>query len=159
VQEPLENPLPGAAGVGDEIITDSTLFARVNDVFVPQLPLVLPVAADPAEIPLPWRTFAPAGPPIGDSFGVCTFVLSEIDLDAGVDDRRASCELTFSLDGRGDITAGGILDVSALEGGQPTTLAITGGTDRFRRARGTVTLQQPSVPAFDRFVVTVDYRL
>jgi hypothetical protein len=55
--------------------------------------------------------------------------------------------------------AAGTLDVTALEKADPAQLAIVGGTDLFKRARGTVTLEQPSVPASDRFPVTVDHRL
>lgn len=165
-QEELTNPVPNAAGVGDELIIDSTLYRNVNTIQVPTLPPFLPIAAVRDEIPVPWESFVPAGPPIGEALGVCTFVTVDIELPPGppntaplpVDEREASCDLTFQLP-QGDIVAGGILDVTALEAGEPAKLAIVGGTDLFKRARGTVTLQQPSEPAFDRFKVTVDYRL
>jgi hypothetical protein len=144
VVTPLPNPpVPGAAGVGDDLLIDSTLYRDATFV-------------NPPEAPFP--TFQPVGDPIGDVIGDCTFVRVELTADRSVDDRLASCEITFRLP-QGDLVAGGTLDVTALEKAEPARLAILGGTDLFKRARGTVTLEQPSVPAFDRFTVTVDYRL
>jgi hypothetical protein len=143
VVTPLPNPpVQGAAGVGDDLLIDSTLYSKATFVNPPQAP---------------FPTFQPVGNPIGDVIGDCTFVRVELTADRTVDDRLASCEITFRLP-QGDIVAGGTLDVTALEKAEPATLAIIGGTDQFRRARGTVTLTQPSVPAFDRFTVKIDYR-
>jgi hypothetical protein len=143
VVTPLPNPpVQGAAGVGDDLLIDSTLYRNATFVNPPQAP---------------FPTFQPVGEPIGDVIGDCTFVRVELTPDRTVDDRLASCEITFRLP-QGDIVAAGTLDVTALEKADPAQLAIVGGTDLFKRARGTVTLEQPSVPAFDRFTVTVDYR-
>jgi hypothetical protein len=143
VVTPIQNPpIQGAAGVGDDLLIDSTLYR--NATFGPS--------------PQGFPSFQPVGDPIGDVIGDCTFVRVELTADRTVDDRLASCEITFRLP-QGDIVAAGTLDVTALEKAEKAQLAIVGGTDLFKRARGTVTLQQPSVPAFDRFTVTVDYRL
>lgn len=143
VVTPLPNPpVQGAAGVGDDLLIDSTLYRDAT--FGPS--------------PQGFPSFQPVGDPIGDVIGDCTFVRVELTADRTVDDRLASCEITFRLP-KGDIVAAGTLDVTALEKAEKADLAIVGGTKLFQRARGTVTLQQPSVPAFDRFTVTVNYRL
>lgn len=53
-------------------------------------------------------------------------------------DREALCQSAFTLPD-GQITFSAIIDTATFFGGQPADFAITGGTGRYRNARGVLT--------------------
>jgi hypothetical protein len=77
------------------------------------------------------------GTPAGFDGGVCTLVrIADADAQTGT----AQCQVTYSLDG-GQVTTQGLLTLTSggFVGTQHT--AITGGTGRFRGARGDAELK------------------
>lgn len=54
--------------------------------------------------------------------------------------KRDSCSQVYDIKGRGTVTALGLIPVSQLEVGGTWTLAVTGGTDEFENAGGSVTV-------------------
>jgi hypothetical protein len=69
---------------------------------------------------------------------------------------EALCTLTFSL-ADGHLVAEGLVRTADLFGGKSQTFAITGGTRRFRHARGQGTIQVPTdVPGRTDAIFTLD---
>jgi hypothetical protein len=80
---------------------------------------------------------APNGKPLGFDGGTCTVVRVK---DAGTQTGTVQCLVTFSLRD-GQITTQSLSDVAngGLSGTQPA--AITGGTGRYRKARGQAAIE------------------
>jgi hypothetical protein len=125
---------PGGAGAGDQILLESALYADAT---------------------YTGNTFTPVGAPVGDVQGECTFIHVEGVARTANDNRTAQCQISAMLPA-GQIVFAGLMDIDALEAARPVIMPVVGGTGAFRRARGTVTLQQPSIPAFDRFRMNFD---
>ena len=77
------------------------------------------------------------GRKVGDDASVCQFMA-----DLGEAGGRFQCVATLSLP-EGQLTAQGLI-TQAETGGQPLTLAITGGTGAYRTAHGQVRVVQTS---------------
>lgn len=77
------------------------------------------------------------GKKLGTARGSCTTVSGDAAAPGDL-----SCDLVFVL-ADGQIRAGGLFDTTALFGGATLPLAVTGGTGRYRDARGDGTGRVP----------------
>lgn len=140
-------------GPGDVIVLESTLYAGAKDRTTntnTEPPAAIPGATLPTG---DYQTFDATGDKAGSLQGTCTFIRVN-DRRPASDDRSMACNVTLVL-ADGSLTYGGLLDVDDLEAARPTTVPIVGGTGTYPGARGTLTIIQPSIQAFDRFRLTV----
>lgn len=72
---------------------------------------------------------------------------------------HSACQFTYVLKD-GQIVANGDMDMNQMEKDVPLSMAITGGTGRFRGASGEVTIQQdpPGQPITYKLTLSVDVR-
>jgi len=70
----------------------------------------------------------------------------------------SACQITYIL-ADGQLVANGNLDLNAMEKDVPLALALTGGTGRFRGARGQVTIQQDPPGQPITYKILLDYDL
>lgn len=71
---------------------------------------------------------------------------------------ESDCQFVYLLEG-GQMVANGNVDLNAMEKDVPLLVAITGGTGKYRGARGQVTIQQDPPGQPITYKVTLDYDL
>jgi hypothetical protein len=110
--------------------------------------------ADPADAKLGEQfvftdqLFDEAGREVGISGGACTVVSRE--------PRMAACAGGFRLP-NGDLAVAALVDLADLAAGETYRLAVVGGTNAYRHARGQMTVRPPATEE-EPFVVDVDLR-
>jgi hypothetical protein len=77
------------------------------------------------------------GEEVGESGGVCTVTKASPPYDV----LTVQCVITLSLE-RGQITLQGLLEVQGVDDPGPFTVAITGGTGKYRGAGGEAVIRQ-----------------
>jgi len=151
-------PLPVGTGSGDQLIIESSLYADA-DYVARRSGAAAPATGRPAAVARPdlRREGAQGGRGAGR---VHLRALRRTRL-APNDYRTLMCQLSLVFPGgedfdRGQIHVAGLMDVDALEAAEPIELPIVGGTGEWRKARGHVVFEQPSVEGYDRFRIDVD---
>lgn len=71
---------------------------------------------------------------------------------------NSACQIAYLLE-EGQVVANGNMDLNEMEKDVPLTIAVTGGTGKFRGARGQVTIQQDPPGQPITYKVILDYDL
>lgn len=95
-------------------------------------------------------TFPPevdGGTVVGTSHGICRHLGGGLSLEPeGNPGLVGKCEQFLVLDGEGQVVVAGMIHQDDFEAGVPQTLAVVGGTGRYRGAWGELTVTQLTFP-------------